>query len=394
MELEQYRSAFNTDKIIGQIYDASLNPELWTSVLANVAYYTQCKSAIFTAIDQLNPEYDFTYTHNIPEEALKAYQEEKIQIIDMRLHAPILLKAGIGEPAIAYWKHYIDMPDTDEYVFYERCLKPTGIGSGNGILLENGKFRWAVFAVHRAIDAPEFNQQDLQNIKFLGDHLRRALQIHRQIATLKQETKQVYNLLDYLKIGVLILDHESRVIYANQKAKVVLESSSILALDNFNRLKTVNKDQALLNTYILGALFQSSKVQDALPIGGVLGLEKDTHKNLMLSIVPISKLDHLGVTSIHENKVAIFITEPHDRRQLANTYMQQLYKLTKRELEICEFFVNGCDLKEIAQQCEITYETTRFYIKNIYEKTNCTSQMELMQLLLGLTISFEHISNS
>lgn len=198
MELGQKENRFITDRIIGQIYDAALNPELWVSVLESVAKYAQCKSAIFTAIDQLNPEFDFTYTHNVPAEALNAYQDERIQIIDMRLHAPILLKAGIGEPAIAYWKNYVDMPNTDEYLFYEKCVKPTGIGSGNGILLENGKYQWAVFAVHRALDAPDFNEQDLVNIRFIAEHLRRALQIHRQIMVLKQEKQQAYNLFDYL----------------------------------------------------------------------------------------------------------------------------------------------------------------------------------------------------
>lgn len=396
MELKQHGSAFNTDKIIGQIYDASLNPELWVSVLESVATYTQCKSAIFTAIDQLNPEYDFTYSYNIPDEAMLAYQDERIQVIDMRLHAPVLFKAGIGEPAIAYWKHYADMTvDTDEYFFYERCLKPTGVGSAHGILLEHGKFRWAVFATHRAFDAPDLTQQDLLNIRFLLDHLRRALQIHRQISILKQEKQQAYNILDCLKIGVMILDHESSVIYSNQKAQKILESCTALELDTFNRLKTRhNKEQALLNTYILGALFQSSTVQQQhLPVGGVLGLanEGTAKKTLMLSVVPISKLAGFGVSVEQGQKVAIFLTEPNQPHQLATSYLKQMYKLTNREVEVCELFINGYDLKEIAQQCHVTYETIRFYFKNIYEKTECSSQHELMRLLMGVTLDFEHI---
>lgn len=392
MQLEQNLSNSITDKIIGQIYDASLNPELWVSVLESVATYTQCKSAIFTAIDQLNPEYDFTYSYNIPEEAMLAYQDERIQVIDMRLHAPILLKAGIGEPAIAYWKNYVDMPNTDEYLFYEKCVKPTGISSGNGILLENGKYRWAVFAVHRALDAPDFNQQDLFNIKFLAEHLRRALQIHRQITILKQENQQAYNLLDYLKIGVLILDHESSVIYSNQKAKTILEKSQLLALDNFNHLKTMNKDQILLNTYILGALFQSSKVQESLPVGGVMGLgESKDKKTLMLSVVPLSNVKYIDTAITKDKKVAIFLTEPHQPHHLAKTYLKQIYKLSKREIEICELFVNGYDLREIAQQCKIIYDTVRTYFKSIYEKTKCGSQVELMRFLMEITIDFEHI---
>ncbi|WP_410169330.1 helix-turn-helix transcriptional regulator, partial [Acinetobacter indicus] len=35
--------------------------------------------------------------------------------------------------------------------------------------------------------------------------------------------------------------------------------------------------------------------------------------------------------------------------------------------------------------------SVRTYFKNIYEKTECTSQIELMHLLMGCTIHFEHI---
>ena len=383
----------STEQMIGQIYDAALKPELWNTVLQNVAAYTQCQSAIFTAIDQLSPAYNFTFSHNIPEQALQAYQEERIQIIDMRLHAPLLMRAGIGEPSIALWKHYVNMPDTDEYVFYQRCVKPSGLGSANGILLENGKFRWAVFAVHRGLNEPDFDQQDLAKMRCLSEHLRRALQIHRQITLLKQEKQQAYNVLDCLKVGVLILDHDSRVIFSNQKAKTVLEKSSALTIDAFDCLQTANhQQQAQLNTYILGALFRSTTVQQSLPVGGILGLsDADGGLALMLSIVPLSKLAYVAQNSADEQKVAIFLTEPKHQHQLATAYLKQMYKLSKRELELCEWFVNGLELKEIAQQCGITYESTRTYFKYMFEKTGCTSQNELMQLLMGVTVDFEHI---
>ena len=71
--------------------------------------------------------------------------------------------------------------------------------------------------------------------------------------------------------------------------------------------------------------------------------------------------------------------------------MKAIYQLSNREIEICELFVNGLNLEEISKQCNITLSSVRTYFKTIYSKTNCTSQVQLMQLLLGLTVDFEHI---
>lgn len=189
----------------------------------------------------------------------------------------------------------------------------------------------------------------------------------------------------------MILDHDSCVIYSNQKAKDVLESTTVLGLDAFNRLKTSNQDQITLNKYILSALFQETTVQPTLPVGGVLGLTENETITLMLSIVPVSKLAHMSESIVQGQKVAIFLTESNQYHYLAKVYLKQVYKLSKRELDICEYFVNGLDLKEIAVQCGITYASVRTYFKYIFEKTKCCSQTELMRLLLSMTVDFEHI---
>ena len=76
------------NKIIGMIYDAALNPQLWQNVLAEIVDFTGSTTAIFTATDQLSSAYDFVFTQNIPPESMRAYQDEQVKILDMRLHVP------------------------------------------------------------------------------------------------------------------------------------------------------------------------------------------------------------------------------------------------------------------------------------------------------------------
>lgn len=106
------------NNIIGRIYDAALNPQLWPDLLKDIVEITGSTTAIFTALDQLNPEYDFVFTHQIPMEGLKAYQDEHIKVIDMKLHTQLWQQVGVGGVVKQNLASYADMPlHSDQYIF-------------------------------------------------------------------------------------------------------------------------------------------------------------------------------------------------------------------------------------------------------------------------------------
>lgn len=107
MKLEQ------ENNLIAKIYDAAVLPSLWLDVIKDIVSYTKSKSAIFTGLDQLNPGYDFVYTHNIPQQSLKAYQDERIRVIDMKLHMPLWNKIDTGEVLNQDCQYYADLPGTE-----------------------------------------------------------------------------------------------------------------------------------------------------------------------------------------------------------------------------------------------------------------------------------------
>ena len=79
--------AEHENKIIGMIYDAALNPMLWQEVLSEIADFTKSTTAIFTATDQLSPNYDFVFTHSIPIERVQTDHEAKGTVVEVRLTA-------------------------------------------------------------------------------------------------------------------------------------------------------------------------------------------------------------------------------------------------------------------------------------------------------------------
>lgn len=383
MKLEQ------ENNLIAKIYDAALLPALWLEVIEDIVSYTKSKSAIFTGLDQLNPGYDFVHTYNIPNESLAAYQDERIRVIDMKLHMPLWNDIEMGDALNQNCQHYAERPGTDHYVFYEKCLKPTGVCYLAGVLLDQGHYRWAVLGIHRAPEVQPFEQAELDFLRRISIHLRRALQIHRQISLIQQDNLNLYTLLEGLKTGIVLLDQNLCLSYSNPVAQQMIQQSSCLDLDRHNHLKIHPSQQARLDQLLESALLDATTVQ--AEVGGVLALSDSTGSQLMLTIVPFKKLRNMQLLQADQHQIALFMTDKNQHYSLSRAYLQQCYHLSKREFDLCELLINGYKLEDIAEQCGITLSSVRTYFKNIYEKTNCTSQIELMHLLMGCMIQFEHI---
>jgi DNA-binding CsgD family transcriptional regulator len=58
------------------------------------------------------------------------------------------------------------------------------------------------------------------------------------------------------------------------------------------------------------------------------------------------------------------------------------YGFTPKEIVVFNHFIKGHNASEIALIEGLTYETTRWYIKQIYQKTGVKRQTMLMALLL------------
>lgn len=377
------------NQIIASIYDAALDPCTWKGVIQDIVTYTHSKAAIFTALDQFNPAFNFLYSHNIPEQGLQAYQDERIKAIDMSLHMHLWNAIELGDVVVQNRTHYADNPNTDEYVFYEKCLKPSGVSYLAGILLERREYRWAVFAIHRAVADGHFSQTELGFLKRISIHFRRALQIQKQLSLLEMEKMNAYQALNALKIGVILLDHRQEIKFSNALAQKLLTKNLEIKIDTFNQLKFGKHYQIQFNQLIQNSLQQQA--QDIQSIGGVMSIQDEAGHHLMLTLAPFQS-SHEQSNHNRTKEIVIYMTDQYQQHAISKQYLQQQYQLTNREVSLCEYLVNGFKPEEIAEQSQLSIHSIRTYMKSIYEKVGVNSQIELMHILNNCTLPFQHIA--
>lgn len=382
-------------EIVGDIYDAALDSALWPKVLTRICELNEANTAVITALDTLNPDYNLFITHNFDQERLlAAYRSDGMDVMEMELHGKHQIAKGIGSTALSSeifgsQEKYIEKAG----VFFERCSRPFNVYWLAGVLLDYNEFRWSALGVHRPEDWPPLTKENTDCLGRLGLHIRRSLHIHRQLTEARQQNAALYRMLDGLSSGVILLNGEGQVRYANREAERQLAGHGALGLNRLKQLRASQpKDDTELQALIRSAMAVGLRrcVDDR--IGGVLGLRNDQGESLMLTITPLS--EWAGFSELQRDHVAaaVFLSRPDQRQTLSRRLLKQSYGLTERECDICEAFVNQASLDEVAVACGISVETVRHYLKLIFDKTGQHSQTELMRLLMGLRTVFEHMT--
>ncbi|AUX86624.1 hypothetical protein C3F34_11630 [Acinetobacter sp. ACNIH2] len=376
------------DQIIHMIYDAVLNQQ-WKRVLSHIATDMNADFGLISFLDQLKPSASFTFCYNSSKSIAKAMDSMEVKLLNKQAHGDLMQFHGIGNATLIDWLPYSSYAeDSPEKRLYDLTIKPSGIRFGNVITLEYEPYCCGFAGIYRKTNCPPFTKQDCSKLENFGLHLRRALQIYRQLTLIKKQAQDCYALLNHLNIAVIVVNSQYQLIYSNHIAQEILQSSHILGLDTNNRLKTSKRQQNELNQMIR-SVFKGPSIQH---IGGTMMLYKQPDEPLLqLSITPFIQNHTLNYLNSLSDQAVIFITKAKQLYQLSTDYLIKTYNLSLREIQVCELFINGFNLDEICEQLKITKNTLHTYFRNIYIKTSLNSQAELLYLLIKTSIHFEHI---
>lgn len=376
--------------IIGSAYDAVIDTTLWTNFIRQMLEYTHSTAAILTVIDRRNPSADLMHSLNISPLSLNAYLHEKVKFIDLKQAMPLWKHVEIGGVINHDFSHYTETYEEEECLFYERCLKATGAYYIAGVLLDRGEDRWSSLVIQRSSNQKAFQQRELEFLKRIGTHIRKAFQINQQLRFFYLENQNLYQIMDAIKVGILLIDVNFKFHYANECAQNLMDQNKFFEFDSEGKIHCAkqyqHKFEQLIRNIQLDPLSLSAKRD------GVVYIHNLQAQPFMLTAKLFNKIGW-GATSntLQPNYVILFISEKGQSYTLAKPYLKETYALSQRECEICELFLNGLNLEKIAEHCHLTMSSVRTYLKTIFSKMQCNSQMELLHKLMNMTISFEHV---
>jgi DNA-binding CsgD family transcriptional regulator/PAS domain-containing protein len=362
--------------LIGDIYDASLDPGRWIGVLEKTCAYVRGCAAAVMAEDAAQRSARFFFDWGTDPHYLKLYRETYTKLNPLTV--PTLLYAKAGDVlAAADLVPYSELCATR---WFREWGRPQGLIDAISVTLDKSATSYAVLAVHRHESHGRVDEDMRRRMGLLGPHFRRAVAIGKVVDLHKVEAATFADTLDGLAAGVFLVDSDTRIVQANASGRAMLAAGNILK-NLVGRLSATEPaaDQTLRE------VFAAADGGDAVvgTKGIAVALSGRDSERWVAHVLPLTSgvrrkasVSYAAVAAVFVRKAALDLPSPLET--IAN-----LYKLTPAELRVLMAIVEVGGVPEVAPVLGISETTVKTHLQRVFEKTGAKRQADLVKLVAG-----------
>jgi len=363
--------------LIESIYDAALNPELWSAAVANLKDEFNSIAAGFF-IQTEDRKLDGYFFEGLDPEQMDIYGEQFAEN-NPWFSIPGLMKPGRILTDLSLEELYNNKNEFIKTEMYQGwCLKQDYRHAMGGSLVDR-EGNLLSFTFFRSKDAGYYTDEEINRYRSLYRHLLKAIEINTHIECIENRSLVNEATLDKLRLGVAFLDAKGQVIFLNNYFQKLLKKkdNGILVkkchLKANNRRNTALLDRAIRNALTAG---KSSTIALARPLRSALSV------NVIPSTSKRRLMDEKQVT------LSVFITDPDDRDMTNIEYLVSRWKLSPLEARFTSHLLQGNTIREISELMALKISTAQWYSKQIMQKLEVNRQSELIIKLMSDLSSF------
>ncbi|XIA62694.1 helix-turn-helix transcriptional regulator [Bradyrhizobium sp. TZ2] len=363
--------------LVGSIYDAALEAQLWPGVLNRIGDAVGGPQVVFGFYDPANGIVSMHAPRTDPD-ILRSFD-------DWSPNIPALPCTGNYRPGEVFTG--ADVISRDEFTstaFYNELWRPGGFSADPLVtnLFADGAASGHI-ASHGLRNRSPFDSGQKRLFAALAQHLVRAVALQRRVCHLTIANDRALTGLDGLQQGFLLVDAEARPLFVNLAARALLDSRDGLRLET-SALSASDADGGRA----LRGLIKScaGDAGAATGFGGDVALPRGPGR-LPLDVV-VTPVKQEAVTAIipwtfSQRAVAIvLVSDPEREIQVRVEDLRQRFGFTPAEAAFALEIVKGDGRQAAADRLDITVGTARSHLSSIFDKTGSRRQAELVRLLL------------
>jgi DNA-binding CsgD family transcriptional regulator/PAS domain-containing protein len=360
-------------KLLGSLYDAAANADLWDVFLKDLVDLMHANAAGLLMHNFRGNRHSVLQQFGLDPNDVRVYYDQTSESTDIwTARARSVIQTGwtgISEDLCA-----ADELRSSE--FYNECLRKLNIFHGIFGVIHQGDPFLANISVYRSARRAGFEPAQLEILNFFMPHLHRAFQLHFQLADLRSRNESLERALDMLPSSLLIFDAEGKVLFANRSATDLLSIRDGL-LSKRERLRAEQSEQsAVLETIIRKAT--AAGIGKGVTDGGTAFISRKSGPPLRIVVMPIRGLNLNGQDSA---AAVAFVIDPAQRIRPRIEILRLLFGLTPAECRLALLLGDGKSLSEVSQEIGVSRNTVKTQSASIYAKTSTSRQSQLVRLL-------------
>lgn len=270
--------------------------------------------------------------------------------------------------------------DISRTEFFVDWALPNDVGDGLFAKLNTDSMVDAWLCVAAPLRGEAYGTQERRDlVRLLMPHFRQALRTQSLLGQRVAADKDLFEIWDTIRHGVIFVSADGRVIHANSAALGHIRKGIDLKVGIGGQLQGVRPvDDAALQSLIRSC---GRAPADGLPSGGSHALHvSGKHHPLLLQVVPIGNGNGDGGPS----SALVFIVDPQAPAEFPSSVLRQTYRLTRAETDVALAVARCPGLQAVADELSVSLPTVRVHLQRVFEKTGTNRQADLIRLLMML----------
>ena len=361
--------------LIGNVYDAALDPALWGGVLAKCAEFVGGAAASLVSKDAASRTGELAFQVGLDERYVQLYFEKYIRL-DPNTTGQLF--ADIEEPvAVADFMPYDEFLETR---FYREWSRPQGLVDAVSSVLERSATSAALVLVFRHERDGLVNEETRRRMRLIVPHIRRAALIGKVIELKKAEAATFADTLDGISAAMFLVDATGRIVHANAAGHAMLEKADVLRAAGGRMVASDSQGDQ-----VLADIFASAGNGDAaIGIKGIaVPLAARGSERYVAHVLPLTSGARRRAGTSYRAVAALFVRKAALDTPSPPEAIAKAYKLTPSELRVLLAVVEVGGAPEVAEALGIAETTVKTHLGRLYQKTGAGRQADLVKLVAG-----------
>jgi DNA-binding CsgD family transcriptional regulator len=360
-------------RVIEALYDAATDETRWPATLHQLSELTGSQGATFWVLDGSGQPRLPTFTYiNFDPAFVREYLDHMAP-----LDPTVQYLVRHPEQSVVHDGLVMSERDKDRHAYFDWHHRFTDARFRMIGRVSPAANVQAGVALHRRRKAGRYEPHDLERFTFVQRHLARALTVGFRLGTLGTVQQCTTELLDRNPAAIVMLADGGRIVFANERARVMHAQRDGVALSEGVVLANTQDNQQL--QALVAAATSDIAAPDA---GGAMRVRRPSGKRPYTIVVsPLSR--RYPALSTLRPTACVLIHDPDAPAAAPLARLRSVLGLTGAEAQLAARLAAGDDLRSAARVLGITYGTARTRLATIFQKTETNRQPDLIRVLLS-----------
>lgn len=372
------KEEISLQSLIGEVYDASLDSSVWSSVQNKICDLTGGVGSHIVLFDRQHTPLETLIFSKLGNSFAQSMEDDYFnwyhQFDDQRVQKVIsngpgivvtqeeLTPASVRKTCPIYNEYF------KEYDSQTQLIYGASVGSKHAV----------TFCQARSRSSKGYTDKQKALYKNLSDHLTHSIAMREKVVEMFGQNHQLHELVAGERNNVIVLNKQRKILWANESAKHLFSTSDNLYIGN-GALRVSNaQDQEGIDKLINQALLLGSQDKERC------GFTAVHHMGSPLVLTVFSTSLDTAFFSDNQPVAVLVFHDPKNSIAPPVELVQSFFGLTPAEAKIAQGLTRGLSVKEYGIESGLKESTIRSTLKLVREKTNCRTQSELVKAIINL----------